>query len=393
MMFNRQALLIGRNHNLAWALPSLLARAAFHVDVITSSSAMRWSRFVRDCDVIPSSCSLLSAISQRMQKRYDWVIPTEDGVLQEIVNSSLSIEEKLKILPVRRKENFAHLYSNIGLSQTLAAHGISTPPFFVACNLGEALLGAHRLGYPVLIKRSASCGGAGVFEYKTVSDLRKIPRDLLEQPFLVQKKIAGIEIDLSAIYLEEDLVHFNYARPEKVCCHQFGPSFLRTYQSLSRAEEPLFRELEQIGKALGAHGFTNIGCIESFEGRRFYFEVDMRPNVWVDFPRFLGEDPSFRIRKWFSQKEKLSYPVLAAPHFPQQIAMPYFLRLRRWELFFNRYRVWRFIPKEDKKLILRLILYKLFPFGRINSWLRLSKNYFKRSGLCSLIRSLTAFAR
>ena len=358
MMLNH-ALLIGRGHNLAWTLPQLLARAGFSVDVISSSRVMQHARFVRECDIVPRDASIVPAIRKRLEKHYDWIVITEDDVLNEILQSNLSLEDKLKALPVLSQENLIHLFSKIGLFKTFSTQGVSTPPSFPANHLPEALLAAKRLGYPVLLKLDASSGGAGVFECKDPSALGAVYRQVGNFPILVQKKLFGIELDLSALYLEGELVHFSFAKVEKTV-RSFGPSSLRTYYPLSILEKSIFQELEHIGKVLGAHGFVNIACIQSEQGR-FYFEADMRPNVWVEFPKFFGEDPAVRIKQWFCKKKKLEYPALPSSRSP--ILLPYFLRLKRWELLCNRYGVWKFIPKDDLKLTLKLLSLFLCSFG------------------------------
>jgi len=355
------ALLIGRSDDLTWVLPQMLRRAGFYVDAVTSCALMKNCKFIRNCDAIPLNQSLLPAITQSMRREYDWIVITDDETVTEVLKSNLSVEDKLKLLPVQREENFVHLHSKIGLSQVFSAKGVNTPPFFVAKNPNEALFGANQLGYPVLIKFDSSGEGAGIFECSMPSDIRALKVQLFDKPILVQKKISGIEIDLSAVYWEENLIHFSYATPERTCRNKFGPSVLRNYHPLSTVDEQIFRELTHIGKVLGAHGITNISCIKS-EGRRFYFEADMRPNVWIELTRCFGEDPSIRIQKWFSHKEKLSYPVPVLPNQPSQILIPYFLRLKRVELLFNRYNVWKFIPRDDWKLVVRLLLNHLFLF-------------------------------
>lgn len=349
------ALLIGRSDSLAWALPSLLVRAGFVVDAITSNSCLKYSKFIRNCTVVHRDQSLLCEIVRHLKQQYDWIIITEDGVLEEVLNSKLSLEEKLKILPVQRVENFCHLYSKIGLSKVLAAAGVNTPPFAIAHNREEALVKAEQLGYPVLLKQDSSGGGCGVVECETPSEIHPF-----HTPLLVQKKISGIELDLSAVYLEGELVHFGYAKIEKTS-RRFGPSCLRTYRPLSTLGPEIFRELAHIGKALGAHGFTNTTCIQDLQGRRFYFEVDMRPNVWVAAPRFFGEDPAVRIREWRLGHKALTYPVM--PKQPSEILIPYFLRIKRYELLLGRYRVWQFIPWDDFKLVSLLIFRRFLSFG------------------------------
>lgn len=152
---------------------------------------MRSCKFVRDCDVVPLKQSLLPAITERIKKDYDWIIITEDDTLAEILNSDLSVEDKLKLLPVQKKENFSHIYSKIGLSKVFSAHGVDTPPFFIAQSLAEALVGANQLGYPVFLKVDSSGGGAEVYECKTPSDLTFIKPQVFDKPVLIQKKYRG----------------------------------------------------------------------------------------------------------------------------------------------------------------------------------------------------------
>ena len=365
----KRALLIGRDYFLAWTLPQLLARAGFSVDVVSSSRVMSRCKFVQNCDIVSFRQSLIPVIVERMKKHYDWVIITEDGLLTDVLQSNLSLEVKLRILPVQQEKDFAHLYSKIGLSRMFSAEGVCTPLFAVVHNLPQALSEAEQLGYPLLLKRDSSCGGNGIFEINSSADLHSIDSDLFHKSILLQKKITGIELDLSALYFEGNLIHFNYAKVEKTCW-KFGISSIRTYHPISLVDEQIFQELAHIGKVLGAHGFTNIGCIQA-EERRFYFEADMRPNVWVEFPKFFGEDPAIRIRKWFLSKETLNYPASLASD--SLIVLPYFLRLKWFELLFNRYNVWRYIPWDDYKLTLRLIRISLFSFGLKSRFILLVK--------------------
>ncbi len=313
---------------------------------------MRKCKFVRHCDIIPLHESLLPAIHQRIDEPYNWVIVTDDETLREILESDLSTEQKLKLLPVQREENLTHIYSKIGLSKLFSAHGVNSPPSLVVHSREEALSAANQLGYPILIKRDASGGGIGVFPCDAASDLKALQPQLFVEPLLVQKKISGFEVDLSALYLEGELIHFNYAKVEK-SFENFGPSILRTYRPLSRIDRGIFAELKQIGRTLGAHGFVNIGCIQSDDGR-FYFEADMRPTVWVESTRYFGEDPALRIKNWFLRKEVLNPSAPSSQ--PEQILIPYFLRLSWFELLTNRYNVWKFIPKDDRPLTVRLLI-------------------------------------
>ncbi|MDP1835145.1 MAG: hypothetical protein Q8K75_04365 [Chlamydiales bacterium] len=354
----RQVLLLGRDDWLMWFLPSILSRAGCVVDVLTSSHLMRSCRFVRHCEVIPPSTSIVALAAQKCQE-YDWIVITEDHLLHDILHSDLSTKTKLKLLPVLKEENFSHLYSKISLSKIFSNSGVKTPAFFEATNHDMACEVAQKMQYPVLLKLDASGGGSGIFECHSAADIKALDASVWLKPVLIQKMIAGTTLDLSALFLDGELIHFSYSIMEKVVLNRFGPSVLRNYHSLATVDPIIFDELRKIGKALGAHGFTNITCIEASDGSgRYYFEADMRPNVWVDASIFLGEDIAERISSWFSNKRTLQNIVSSSTP-PSRVMIPYFLWLSFFELLTNRYNVWKFIPKDNPGLLCRLFLKKI----------------------------------
>lgn len=350
-----QALLIGRHYHLQWVLPQILAEAGFSVDVLTSAPILRHSRFVRECESVAVSESLVARAAKRLERGYDWILVTEDSTLREIASSDLSLEAKLKLLPVLREENFLHLYSKIGLFQVLSKGGVRTPPSCVAHDWKGVLKGAEELGYPVLLKKDASGGGGGILECRNSSDIVSLRKEEWDLPLLVQKKLEGTELDLSALYLQEDLVHFSHSIPKRVMS-PFGPSSLRIYRPLGQVEREVFEELRHLGKVLGVHGFTNISCMQTPDGKRWYFEADLRTNAWVYASGFLGESIALRIQRWFSHREKLGDPSMHFSEAPEEKILPYLLRLNPREVLCNRYRAWNFLPKKDRGLFIRVFL-------------------------------------
>ncbi|MGE0652099.1 MAG: hypothetical protein AB7P12_10155, partial [Alphaproteobacteria bacterium] len=107
----------------------------------------------------------------------------------------------------------------------------------------------------------------------------------------------------------------------------------------------------RLGRALGAHGFANVSVIQGDDGHRYYFESDMRPNTWVNAPRFFGDDPATRISGYFSGGEAMTGPGPVHPEFPDRILVPYFSRLRLWEFAINRYRSWSYLPDTDTFMV------------------------------------------
>jgi hypothetical protein len=161
----------------------------------------------------------------------------------------------------------------------------------------------------------------------------------------MQRKIMGREIDLSAFYQDSELIHFSYSSIEAREYGKFSPSALRTYTQLENVDHSVFEDLRRLGTATGANGFANISCIKSeSDGKLYFIEADLRPNVWVNYPKFFGDDPATRISKYFSDGEAIKYPYPIDSKFPDQILLPYFSRIKLWELVFNKYNSWSYIP-------------------------------------------------
>ena len=164
-------------------------------------------------------------------------------------------------------------------------------------------------------------------------------------PAVLQKKIIGKEIGIEAFYQQGKLIHFSYARVLKTEKNQkFGPSKLRRYTQTGSLDPTLFDELRNLGKALGANGFVNISVlIADADQKRYFFEADMRPTTWINFPRFFGDAPAQKIKKFFASGLTGENLTKRDTGYPDNIVLPYFLRMALWELAMNRYQVWRYM--------------------------------------------------
>lgn len=359
-----KALVLGQGLDLVMALPFLLNRAGFEVDLISNHPLMKKSKFVKNIDILEQS-NFVENLSKRDLEQYDFIVPCDDETLELILNSNLSVEKKLKLLPVTSIKGFEHIFSKIGLSKTLSQAGISTPEFLVADGIDEAKKAAEIMGYPVMIKINSSNGGRGVFECRDIFDFENVKADFFNKPVLVQKKITGIELDLSAIYRDKKLIFFSHSQIQKVVSNKFGPSVVRLYTQLGTLDKKLFLEMEKLGEALNANGFVTISVIETAEKKRYFIECDMRPNSWVDFSKFFGDDPAIKISNWFLKNTTLSYPAKVNKNYPTEIVLPYFGRMSRKEILLNRYKVWKYLPYQDGKLLFWL-LYENFLIHKIH---------------------------
>lgn len=356
-----KALLLSGSVDLACGLPSLLHKAGFDIDIITSDDRLLKSNFITSCELVFDPKLIPYRASIRNLDYYDFIIVCDDTLLVNILDSNLSIRDKLKLLPVNSQKDFRHIGSKIGLAEILSVAGINFPDSLVANNQTDAIYAAKKLGYPILVKVDFSGGGSGVFECNQDSDFNLIDVKIFDRPVLVQKKINGIELDLSALYRSGKLIDFNYSEIKRVVCNRFGPSALRLYHQIATVDQQIFIALNKIGEALGANGFTNISAIKSFDDNKIYFfEVDMRPNVWVDFGKFIGNDASPKIANWFLNSQTLQYPQEFNNHYPSTMLIPYHLRLSSTDVLFNRYNSRKFIAKEENKMIPKLVYKELF---------------------------------
>ena len=347
-----KALLIGSDPGLLQMIPNLLTRARFTVDVISQSALLQHTHQIKDLVYARSDEALLALAEKQISKHYDLVIIGDDITLRLILQSNLPAQTKLKLLPVTSENHYSHLFSKIGLSQAFEAGKVLTPQYGVANSASEFIPLANSLGYPVLIKVDASFGGQGVFVCQSDHDIANLAPKLAQHPHfrfpvLVQEKIEGLCLDLSAFYQAGKLISFCHAVEEKTTS-PLGPSNVRTYTQLGYLDQKIFTELEAVGKALGADGFANISAIWSQTNlQRYFFEADMRPNGWADYSKYVGHDLAGAIKAYFEHGEILHSPPAINAQFPRSLLMAHVSRLKSWELLINRYGVWRFATREQ----------------------------------------------
>ncbi|MFP5276233.1 MAG: hypothetical protein ACLGPM_03880 [Acidobacteriota bacterium] len=355
----REALIVGNLDGLIWNLPHLLFRAGFAVDVVATSTVLRASKFVRTMHHAHNISELARTAFDLICTRgepYDWVIAGDDLTLRLLANLSWPADRRPAYLSMDRAGEIDHIFSKIGLSQALAAGGVQTPPYHIANDWREAAAWARRNGFPVMLKIDASNGGLGVYECNCVEDIEQLGCLFELGQVLAQKKIAGPEIDVTAIYFDHQLVHFDYAQVVKVE-GKFGPSVVRTYYPLPLVSVDVLAELSRLGTALRANGFSNISCIEAADGTgRYYFEADLRPNAWADYSRHFERDQAGRIRRWFDAGTCLTPESVAPQGACTPVIIPCCLRMPLWDLIRNRYGVWKYIPFADPRVTLQLLL-------------------------------------
>ncbi len=341
---------MGYQSLLIQPLPFLLFRAGFEIDAITHKSLLDKNHFINREVIVEKDCDFIAELAKVELLEYDLIVSADDTTLKVILDSNLDLERKISFLPVISEKYLGHIASKINLSYLLSEAQILTPPFLVIRTREEAVQAALNLGFPVMIKVDFSGGGEGVFECREIADIAKIPQEKFSQPLLVQKKIMGHEIDLSGMFRQGELIYFAHSLFEKTAT-KFGPSLLRTYRK--NIAPQIFAQVKNSGKVLGANGFVNLSAIVTDEGELYFFEADMRPNIWIDFARFIGDDPALRIKKYFATGEIMQFENCTDENL---VTIAHFLRLKFWQILFNYHFVWRYMSKSDWQWLYRMVL-------------------------------------
>ncbi len=360
-----EALLIGKNQELTLAPMRLLKRAGVGIDLISIGFKYHDPNILQKNIEIESIDQLTRLLPIELDiLSYNLIVVGDDPTLQEIQRSDLPKEVIGKMLPVRGDGKSTHIYSKTALSKLLDAQGIATPPYKIVTSENELLACAQLIGFPLLAKIDSSGGGAGIYECHSESDVLS-HKEKYTYPLLLQKLIDGYELDLSSFYQNGQLVHFSYSIPKK-SISKYGPSCLREYVQLSNIDRAVYAELQSLGIALGAHGFVNVAAICShLDGKRYYFEADMRPIAWADYGKFIGNDAAVALREYFTNKITLSFPRAPNPNYPASLLIPHFKRISFFELLTNRFNCWDYLPEKQSlfKVVSTRILHKSAKFS------------------------------
>lgn len=340
---SKSALIIGQTDYLLRPVANLLDRAGFDICVVYRGSSLPIFSPVHMLHIAKDDETLLRDIESALDHHFDLIVLTDDLTIFAILHSHLSDQIKNRILPVTSKSYWGHLCSKNELSSYLKKSNVLQPHFLVSQSEQELEKDALALDFPLLLKIDFSGGGTGVFECANLEQVRtaKLPTDSF--PLLLQKKILGPVIDLSGFFYQGQVIHFSYAKFLHFQKPTFQPSIVRLYSTRQSIDSQIEEELNDLGRALGLHGFVNISCILSEEDdRRYYFEADVRPNTWVNFPYYLNDDPAKAINYFFKTKEVLSAKEPLHKGGINDLQIPYIFRLSFLEIASNKYLVWKY---------------------------------------------------
>lgn len=352
-----KSLIIGQDRRIMIETYSFLEDAGQDVDLITTHKFFKHAPALKSYYYIRNSAELIKKIKGFPLSQYTLIVIADDPTISLILNSSLPHNIKLKLLPVLSSKNYMHLCSKVGLAKIFTQFKVSQPNYKIINSNEELEKIIRDSKVPHMAKIDFSTNGEGVFDLSLNTDVNKLFNSpLLRYPLLIQERISGQHIDLSAFFQNGNLIYFSYSVIEKRAGDKYSASSVRSFFAITKKDKNIFRAISKIGKALGAHGFTNISGIQSFEDKKIYFyEADVRPTAWIKYPSFIGINGPNIVRDFFySKTSNFIDSISQAPE--RKILVPHIYKLHIWELACNKYNCWNFIGDTSLPALLKELL-------------------------------------
>ncbi len=300
------------------------------------------------------------------------VVLGDDGLLTAVRDSALPPEDQCRLLGITGPGHLDHVGSKAGLAEALARGGVAQPRFRVARGASDAAAACAAVGYPVVVKVDRSAGGDGVFVCRSSADADALAGRLPPGRLLVQEWVDGETIDLSGFFGAGRPVHFVHAEFLETVGGPHAPSKRRRYTHPGALGPEVFDAVAGMAAALGLDGFANLTAMRRRDdGALLFIEADLRPNVWVEMSRHMGDDPAPSIGAWLERGETMARP--RPPDGPATLEIAYLFRLRPRDAWLNRHGAWRQFADHDPWRVVCFLA-----GGRINGWARSVARRFRR---------------
>ena len=299
------------------------------------------------------------------ERSFQLKILVPDALIWALVDSNIDPFLKAQLYPIANLSYLMALDGKVGVAAVWKELGILSPPSRAANSLTEAVDVAIDLGFPVILKKSRSGGGDGVFKCCTPEEIARVPLSF-DRPILVEKYLEGDLISVECLFLESRLAAYSYS-VVNYSSSLYGPSLGRTFMPCPEIEPVL----QKLGEKLQMTGFTNITFIREGKSRKHYLiELDFRPNRWVRHSELVGVDWSSVLR---DPSTSLQRPQLTKTlrHFPADLwhAMKTKEKDRIFYWLFNRNASWRSVPFHDLRFFCGCVYYGL---KKVLFWKRFS---------------------
>ena len=302
---------------------------------------------------------------------YNWVLLGEEPLIK-MMNESITDEELFKkILPIVKPENRNILSSKSGLGEVCEKYSILSPGYLSVQgnSLPDVEFICKKINLPIIIKTDFSWGGLGIKVCNNKNELKNILVNIQpNEKVIMQEYIIGKEIPVEALFSNGELITYNVSEILTYDKDEFSYSTRRKYFTNTEIEI----QLKILGESIGINGFANLAYIYSKEKNLYYLiEVDIRPNSWIAYGRFTGNDFSIGIKKMIKLDGHENETIFASGKINEnkvfEVALFHkdlrrclykkdFKGLFKW--VFN-YHYWKFIPLHDRRLMGR-IMYELW---------------------------------
>ncbi len=344
--------LICEHAELLKNLPKVISDEKSKISVISrKKSALTNNKFVNEYIEIGQNpnkdfSDQFIADKKLISKLNGWIIWGNDEIMRKVATSTLSLDEKLRILPIRKKIGLQILGSKVGLAKVSKKIELNTPKTLIAKNNIELTKVMSDFTGPLIVKADRFGGGEFVKQISSEKEKKElnIPKDWF--PVVVQDYVSGELVSVEGFFKDGKLVAWMYSSKTRTL-GEFGASYARTYKS------PTLRDFEHdlinLAKECGLHGMFNCTFILK-SGMHFLIEADARPNVW----HFLYAH--FKIPVLEIMTEKLQTPITPLD------ALPKNKHVKVIDLD-------RSIPYAFKEKKYKLLLSSIFEINHSTQWL------------------------
>ena len=363
----KTVLLVSRyNWDTSAEVPYIFNKAGFKIAIYCpASSWLSYNSYYHSHYVAPEDEeSFLSQLEFLLKEhKFDWVILTEDPLIDLIKRKIHQVGLFLEILPIKNSLAFDILSSKIGFSKYFQSIGIPTPSFKSYINGRDAIESLSSLNFPVLNKYELSWGGTDISISQDMGQLElKLKTISPNATLLIQEYIDGEEIRVDALFINGILLNLFCSKVLSNTKDRFSYTTRRSYY-----EDPKLIELVSlIGEKVVAHGFANITLIREYKsGIDYLIEMDMRPNSWMAYSEYLSGYHFVYCLHNLNNPARLNFQkAKLKKNRPIELAL-FYKDIRRaiwskdvkgvirWFLGFNGY--WKFLPLYDRKLFKKII--------------------------------------
>lgn len=361
------------NWDTLMELPAVLTKGGCSVTVFCSKKSWLlknkfYINWIESPTNIEEYKQNLVKLSESNDPYYDWIILGDEKLLKVFSECpTMNTQGRCRrILPVNKLENKMILGSKYGLSELCTKYSITTPKYLQYNHETNFDTTHLPLQFPILLKQDLSWGGGGIVYCNNQTEfeiaIKKLNKDY---PYVFQEFIEGKDIGVEAFYCDGVLLNYNAGE----VASYFKSKFSFTTKRMYFLSEEIKILVAKIGIAFGINGFASIQLIYKESEKTYYLlEADLRPNIYIPYGRFTGQDFVEAIKKKINPS--YSIPPNTKLKYGETMEIAIFYRdiircikqkdiagVFRWIINYKGY--WRFIPLYDLTLC-KHILKELF---------------------------------